>query len=62
MHHTTFRPGRARLAVQWARRRAAACERRHPQRTIWLAPAAVVAAAEVRIGWSIAAAAMIYRR
>ena len=26
------------------------------------APAAVVAAAEVRIGWSIAAAAMIYRR
>ena len=44
MHHNTFRPGRARLAVQWARRRAAACERRQPRRTGWLAPAAVVAA------------------
>ena len=60
--HTTSRPSRLRPAGQWARRRAAAGERRQPRRTVWPAPAAVVAAAEVRLGWSIAAAAMIYRR
>ena len=45
--HTTSRPSRLRLAVQWARRRAAARERRQPRRTGWPALAAVVAAAVI---------------
>ena len=45
--HTTSRPSRLRPAGQWARRRAAAGERRQPRRTGWPALAAVVAAAVI---------------
>ena len=42
---STSRPGRARPAARWRRRRAAPGHGRHPWRLAWLASAAVIAAA-----------------